>query len=302
MKIDRLIGIIMTLLQQEKATAPELARQFEVSRRTINRDIETICQAGIPLITTQGRGGGISIAEAYKIEKTLFTPEELQAILTGLKGMDSVCKASCFSPVLQKLSSRESPLVPDGVIRINLASHYRDPLSEKIAVIRRAVASKHMISFQYYSQKGEMRRRLEPYHLIFQWSSWYVFGFCPERNDYRMFKLNRLWDLSCPGDTFSPRQIPDEKLDFGAYFHPAIHLKAVFSPAQKYRLIEEYGINCYTVQANEQLLFEWDFASYANMREWIFSFGDQVQILEPEALRRDRLEQAKNILRQTPET
>ena len=75
MKIDRLIGIITILLGQDKVTAPELAKRFEVSRRTINRDIEDICKAGIPLITTQGYGGGISIADGYKIEKTLFTEE-----------------------------------------------------------------------------------------------------------------------------------------------------------------------------------------------------------------------------------
>ena len=88
--MDRLIGIITILLRQDKITAPELASRFEVSRRTINRDIETICQAGIPLVTTQGRGGGISIAEGYKISSSLLTSEELQAIFAGLGGMDSI--------------------------------------------------------------------------------------------------------------------------------------------------------------------------------------------------------------------
>ena len=88
MKIDRLIGIITILLQQDKITAPELAERFEVSRRTINRDIEDICKAGIPLITTQGYGGGISIDDRYKIDRSFFTDEELQTIFTGLKGID----------------------------------------------------------------------------------------------------------------------------------------------------------------------------------------------------------------------
>ena len=80
MKIDRLIGIITILLQKEKTTAPELAERFEVSRRTINRDIEDICKAGIPVISTQGYGGGFSIAEGYKLDKSLFTNDELQAV------------------------------------------------------------------------------------------------------------------------------------------------------------------------------------------------------------------------------
>ena len=88
MKIDRLIGILSILLQQEKVTAPMLAEKFEVSRRTINRDIEVLCQAGIPLVTTQGREGGISIIDGYKVDRTLITSSEMQSILTGLRSLD----------------------------------------------------------------------------------------------------------------------------------------------------------------------------------------------------------------------
>lgn len=91
-KIDRLIGIITILLQKDKVTAPELAERFEVSRRTINRDIMDICKAGIPIVTTQGSGGGISILDGYKIDKALISEDELQAILSGLHGIDSVSK------------------------------------------------------------------------------------------------------------------------------------------------------------------------------------------------------------------
>lgn len=81
MKIDRLIGILSILLQKEKTTAPFLAEKFEVSRRTINRDIEALCKAGIPIVTAQGQNGGISIMEGYKIDRTLLTSDDMQAIL-----------------------------------------------------------------------------------------------------------------------------------------------------------------------------------------------------------------------------
>ena len=90
MKIDRMIGILSILLQQEKVTAPYLAERFEVSRRTINRDIEDLCKAGIPLVTAQGVNGGISIMEGYKIDRTLLTSSDMQAILAGLRSLDSV--------------------------------------------------------------------------------------------------------------------------------------------------------------------------------------------------------------------
>ena len=90
MKLERLIGILAILLQKDTVTAPYLAEHFEVSRRTINRDVEELCRAGIPIYTRQGQGGGISIMEDYKIERTLLTGREMQDILAGLRSLDSV--------------------------------------------------------------------------------------------------------------------------------------------------------------------------------------------------------------------
>lgn len=297
MKIDRLIGIITILLQNDKTTAPELAERFEVSRRTINRDIEDICKAGIPVVTTQGYGGGLSIAEGYKFDKTLFTKDELQAIFAGLRGMDSVSKVSALANLLDKLSDKDQHMTVEDNIIIDLASHYQTSLTQKIETIKNAISTKHILSFQYYYEKGEMKRRIEPYRLIFKWSSWYVFGFCLDRQAYRLFKLNRLWDLQT-ADPFSERTIPEEELSFGDYLTEAtFHLKAVFAESEKHRLIEEYGIESYAVCQDGSLLFECDFASYENMREWIFSFGDKVFVSEPKELQDDRKKQAENIMK-----
>lgn len=298
MKIDRLLGIVMLLLQQDKATAPELAQRFEVSQRTIHRDVEDICKAGIPLITIQGRGGGISIAEPYKVNKTFFTETELQAILSGLGGLDSVSQQPDRNAILDRLSTRGQRVVAEDVIVIDLADHYFDTLSEKISAIKQAILDRRTIRFRYVYEKGEQPRHIEPYRLLFQWSSWYVLGYCLDRTDFRLFKLNRLWDLQTQETTFTPRPIPAEALDRNAYFTsgPRHRLKARFAPQAKYRLIEEYGVDCFTPCPDGSLLFTWDFVSYENLRAWVFSFGDQVEILAPEALRLDRLQQAKTIL------
>lgn len=299
MKMDRLIGIIMLLLQRDKVTAPELAERFEVSRRTISRDIEEICMAGIPLVTTQGREGGISIAEGYRVSKAVFTREELGAILAGLKGVDSVSPAPQADKVGAKLSTRENQAAEDQVIMIDLASHYYGSLSEKIEKIKEAALGRRLIAFQYYYEKGESRRTIEPYRAVFRWSSWYVWGFCLDRQDFRLFKLNRLWDLAVLDVSFQPRPLPEGGPQFDSYFQQGeqYHFKALFDPREKYRLIEEYGAGCFR-QAEGKLLFEEDFASYSNMREWALSFGDRVEILEPEELIQDRLRQARGILAQ----
>ena len=297
MKIDRLLGIITILLQREKVTAPELAERFEVSRRTINRDIEDLCRAGIPVITVQGSGGGISISDSYKIDKTLLAKDEIQAVLYGLKGIDSISHASYFHRMTEKLAGKHTR-IDGGVIVIDLASHYQKPLTQKIEMINTAIERRQCISFMYYYEKGECRRQIEPYNLIFRWSSWYVFGYCLHREAYRLFKLNRLWNVEIDGKEFISREIPQEEMEFDDYFsNKSFHLKALFSSDEKYRLIEEYGVDCYSVTEQGKLLLECDFVSYENMRSWIFSFGDKVEILEPLRLRDDRREQAENILR-----
>lgn len=298
MKIDRLIGIITILLQNDKTTAPELAKRFEVSRRTINRDIEDICKAGIPVVATQGYGGGLSIADGYKLDKSLLTKDELQAVLAGLKGMESISKSSALATLLDKLLNKEQRAIAEDMFIIDLASHYQDSLIQKIEMLKRAIDTKHILSFQYYYEKGEAKRCIEPYRLVFKWSSWYVFGFCLDRQAYRLFKLNRLWDLQINGETFAERKIPEAELLFNDYFAESkLHLKAVFAKSEKYRLIDEYGIDSYSVCKDESLFFERDFTSYENMREWIFSFGDKVSVLAPKELLDDRKKQAENIIK-----
>lgn len=105
MKIDRLIGILTILMQKEKVTAPYLAEKFEVSRRTINRDIEDMCKAGIPIVTLQGKNGGISIMEGYQIDKTLLTNDDMDSILSALKGLDSVSNTNKYKLLIEKLSA-----------------------------------------------------------------------------------------------------------------------------------------------------------------------------------------------------
>lgn len=155
MKLDRLLGILTVLLQNDRVTAPELAEKFEVNRRTIGRDIDTLCQAGIPIVTQQGSGGGISIAEGFRLDKSILTTDELSGIIAALKGIGSVSEQSNVERTLDKLHANTDVVVSlkEPVI-IDLASHYRGQLTGKIELIKRAILETRLVEFDYYYEKG----------------------------------------------------------------------------------------------------------------------------------------------------
>lgn len=282
MKIDRLLGILTVLLQKDNVTAPFLAERFEVSRRTISRDIDALCQAGIPIVTRQGGGGGISIAGGYKLDKSVLTTEELSSMIAALKGLGSVTEKSQAARMLDKISSGGDAVVSlrESVI-IDLASHYKGSLTEKIELIKKAVREQRLVEFDYYYEKGEGRRRIEPYFVIFQWTAWYLFGYCLERDDWRMFKLTRLWDLRVCGETYISREIPPEKRDFNASLPDDKKLVALFDPEVKYQLIDSYGLNCYSETEGGRLLLEIGYTNTDYMISWLLGFGGKVRVLEP---------------------
>lgn len=298
MKIDRLLGIVMILLQKDKVTAPYLAEKFEVSKRTINRDIEDLCMAGIPIVTTQGGKGGISIAEGYKVDKSVLTYDEMQNLVTGLKVIDSISQDNGSEKLLNKFLVKQDSLlsVRDSII-INLSSHYKGDLSEKINLIKNAIRGNTRIKFHYYSNKGDSGREIEPYYLTFQWTAWYVFGYCLDKKDFRLFKLTRLWELIDTGETFLPREIPEERNDFDSYFTENIQITILFDESVRYRLIDEYGVDCYTVTEDGRLLFRTSFTNKDFMISWILGFGDKAEVVYPKGLKLEIKKIAENIIK-----
>jgi len=295
MKLDRLLGILTVLLQKDRVTAPYLAEKFEVNRRTIGRDIDALCLAGIPVVTQQGIGGGISIAEGFRLDKSVLTTEELSGIIAALKGIGSVSEHSQIERTLDKLGANTDAIVSlQEPVIIDLGSHYKDNLTTKIEQIKAAVRESRLLAFDYYYEKGESHRRIEPYFVIFQWSSWYVFGFCTQRQDWRLFKLLRLWNLRLCDEQFTPREIPADKRDFNAHFSDDIKLVAIFDPSERYRLIETYGLDCYTETA-DGLRLEVGFTNKDYVISWLLGFGGKVKVLGPPDVMEEMKAAAENI-------
>ena len=279
MKLDRLISILTILQQEKKITAPKLAERLEVSRRTINRDVEALCQAGIPIVSTQGAGGGLQLMEGFQLDLSLFTRQELSAILTGLRGLDSVAQ-SPGAALVQKLSGAALP----EELSIDLAAWYKDELAQKIDLLRQAIRERRCVAFHYAGPGGESEREIEPVLVVYRWYDWYVFGFCRTRQDFRLFKLRRLWGLVFSGESFEPREVPAEKKQFGLNMTDDYMTEAVYQPREKYRLVEEYGEKSFETLPDGRLLAKWGFSGPEDAVWWFLSFGDQVQVLGPQEL------------------
>lgn len=288
MKIDRQIGILSMLLQTDILTAPYLAERFEVSRRTINRDIEDLCRAGIPIVTKQGMNGGISIMENYKLDRTLFTHAEMQDILAGLRSLDSVNGTNRYGKLMEKLAAGSSDfMVGNQSVLIDLSSWYKDSLAPKIELIRTAIDRCKELEFVYYSSKGESVRCIEAYYLIFRWTSWYVWGWCKKRENFRLFKLNRMDYMQISRREFVKRQTTVPDLSNERIFPGGIRVKAVFDPECKWRLVEEFGSESFVEQADGRLLFQADYTDKENLIAWLLTFRDKAELLEPEEIREE---------------
>ncbi|MCH5323618.1 MAG: YafY family transcriptional regulator [Eubacterium sp.] len=290
MKIDRLIGILSVLLQREKVTAAYLAEKFEVSRRTIVRDIEAINQAGIPVITIQGRDGGIYLAENFTIDRTVLSSAEMKTIISGLQSLDSVSKTGRYRTLMAKLSDG----TPGNHIIIDLSGMDKDLISDKIELINSAIENGRKIYFTYYAPSGTSTREIEPYHLIFQWSGWYVWGYCTLREDYRMFKLSRITELKVT-DKAETRNVPEYVVDKLSHSEQEIHAKVKFDKSVKWRIVDDFSKRAYEEDADGNIILDYSWSDAPSFYDYILGFGDKAEILSPEEYRKEFAEIVKRV-------
>jgi predicted DNA-binding transcriptional regulator YafY len=222
LKIDRLVSIILILLDKERISAQQLAEKFEVSPRTIYRDIESINMAGVPVRSIPGVGGGFEIMPNYKVEKGVFSTAELSTILMGLSSLSNMIRADDLVNALAKVKS----FIPaDKAKDIELqANHVYVDLTPWVnnkntqpylATIKTALLESKLLAFDYADRYGnKTARTAEPYQLVLKNSNWYLQGFCYTRNAYRLFKLSRISNLLKLEQSFTPRDYQKPPLDY----------------------------------------------------------------------------------------
>lgn len=290
MKIDRLVSIIMILLDKKRIGAQELADIFEVSLRTIYRDMEAINMAGIPVRSTPGAGGGFEIMQEYKIDKKFFSADDLSALLMGLSGLSDMIRGDELVHVLAKVKSfipadraKEIELKANQ-IRIDLSpwtgSRNIQPYLE---MIKSALQENKLLTFEYIAHRGnKTARTAEPYQLVLKGSHWYLQGYCRKRNDFRLFRLSRMSNLQIQEEMFTPRDYQKPQLDFDDILETMqTKIKLRIHKSVLDRVLDFCSYEDLLPEGDAHYIVDFPFIENEYHYDMLLSFGDKCECLEP---------------------
>ncbi|MCL2564887.1 MAG: YafY family transcriptional regulator [Defluviitaleaceae bacterium] len=295
MQVNRLFEIIYLLLNKKRVTAKELAERFEVSTRTIYRDIDTISLAGIPIYTEKGKGGGISLLPDFVLNKSLLSDEEQNEILLALQGLSHIQSAE-NGQVLQKLSAIFNKTAANW-LEVDF-SDWSFANGDIFNNFKTAILERRVCEFDYYSTYGEKtHRKVEPVQLWFKAKAWYLKAFCLRRQDMRLFKLTRVRNLTVHDEVFHERDLlgippsPDpprpQKQD--------VFLRLKIAPEMAYHVYGEYEWDVEEVCDDGSFIVSTKWLEDNWMYGVILSFGEYMEVLEPSHIREIIKEKGKKI-------
>lgn len=290
----RLFEMVYLLLEKGKLSADQLAERFEVSVRTIYRDVDALSAAGVPVYAIPGRNGGVALMEQYVLTKAALSGEEQAQLLTALKSLSGEPGLGS-EETLSKLSALFQQDQPDW-LQVDL-SRWGGGGRESFAALRKAILERKVITFTYAGSYSEAAaRQVLPAKLVFKGQSWYLQGFCLDRQNYRTFKLSRIRDLQVTGRTFITPLAPPPIDDSPRGAWPSIRLKLRLSPALAFRAYDEFEPEQVKALPDGSFQVEAEFPEDNWVYGYLLSFGPMIEILEPERARRQVAELARQIL------
>ena len=271
---NRLFEIIYILMQKKKITAKELSERFEVSTRTIYRDIEILSRANIPIYTTKGKDGGIELIEEYVLNKAILS-----------EGMKKV-RGKEEKDVLEKLSILFNKKVEDW-IKIDFSNWgKKNTQEERFDIIKKAILNKNLIEFVYYNSNGEKTKRIvEPIQIWFKDKSWYVISYCRIKMDYRIFKIARIRDIKILEEHFQ-RELPKERKE-GKYKFEEILLELEISKEMAYRVYDEFEDEEITKKEDGNFIIKVKYPENEWIYSYILSFEEYAKVISPERIKVD---------------
>lgn len=293
MQESRLFQIVYYLLDKGQATAPELAARFEVSVRTIYRDIDSLSGAGIPIYAEAGRNGGIRLMSDFVLDHAVLSEEEKQEILAALQSIN-ITKNIGESKTLRKLSAIFQ-LRSENWLEVDFSRWGNQGFDkEKFELLKTAVIRRRHVRICYAGSDGTVSERtVQPYRLVYKSKAWYLKAFCTEKQEMRTFKLNRILELTLLEETFVRRSFPAEP-DDSEEDYPLITLR--FPKDMAYRVYDEFDSAQIQRQENGDLIASARMPEGAWLISFLLSFGTQVEIISPAYLRDEIARQAKQIM------
>lgn len=286
MQIGRLFEIVYLLLDRGSVTAGELAERFEVSVRTIHRDVEALSQAGIPVYTVRGSGGGIRLMENFVLNKLVLSQEERKGVLDALQGLRAV-NVEGASQALDKLSALLG--AGDDWIEVDFSAWFTgDPVSERFQTLKDAILSGRTVAFQYTGVGGgASERTVEPVKLVFRGRDWYLLAWCRKRCDYRYFKLARMGE-PVAGEPFTRRHAPPspEKQRRQAQSGELMEIVARIAPEMAFRALDEIPPEQRETQPDGGVLVRMAREENLWLYSYLMTFGAGIRVLEPERVRK----------------
>lgn len=292
MQESRLFKIVYYLLDKGQATAPELAQQFEVSVRTIYRDIDALSSAGVPVYAEAGRNGGIYLMNGFVLDKAVLSEAEKQEILMALQSINTTQNKNA-SQTLQKLSALFQ-LNSENWLEIDFSGWGNNAFDkEKFELLKMAIIQRRTVKIKYANSYEEVGERIvQPLKLVYKSRAWYLNAFCTLKQDWRVFKLNRILDLTLLNDRFAPREFPSP-VELCEHDFPEITLH--FPKEMAYRVYDEFDKTQVQRQSDGSFLVITKMPVDTWLIGFLLSFGTQVDILAPLDLRDAVARQAEQI-------
>lgn len=304
MKIDRLVSIIMVLLDKERIGAQELADMFEVSTRTIYRDIDTINMAGIPIRSTSGVGGGFEIMKKYKIDKNIFSTADLSVILMGLSSLSDIIRGSELINALAKVRSFiPADKAKDIELKTNQICIDLSPwignqnIQTYLEIIKKALQDCRLVSFEYIAHHGKKTvRTVEPYQLVLKSGHWYFQGYCHIRNDFRLFRLSRISNLQMKEENFIPRDYLKPILEFEEILETMqTTIKIRIHKSIMDRVLDYCTYENFSSDSDEYYIVNFPFIENEYYYDILLGFGDKCECVEPLYIRTEMKRRIHNV-------
>ena len=296
MKVDRLVSIIMILLDKKRIGAQELADMFEVSLRTIYRDIDAINMAGIPVRGAPGGGGGFEIMEGYKIDKKVFSAADLSALLMGLASLSNMVRGDELVHALAKVKSfipadraKEIELKVNQIC-IDLSPWMgKSDIQPYLEKIKAAMQESKLLSFDYIAHHGNKTvRSVEPYQLVLKSSHWYLQGYCHARNDFRLFRLSRMSNLQMQEKIFTPRDYEKPFIGFAEILETMqTEIKIRIHKSVMDRVLDFCTYEHFSPDGDAYYIVSFPFIENEYYYNILMSFGDKCECLEPLHIREE---------------